>query len=214
MVTLATLYNDFKTLIKQNFYDKDEVDDALSDKQDSLVSGTNIKTVNNNSLLGSGNISISGSGTVDSSLSTTSTNPVQNQAITNEINSLNNSITNLEYDTDWQTLTIAHTSFAHYSTGAELKARRIGRVVELNGQIKNTNTITLNATNVTIATLSSEFRPSIGLIGVMQGSGTNIFNCTVNPNGTIQLSRYRANTTTYPSINAGAWFPIHLIWIV
>ena len=95
MVTLATLYNDFKTLIKQNFYDKDEVDDALSDKQDSLVSGTNIKTVNNNSLLGSGNISISGSGTVDSSLSTTSTNPVQNQAITNEINSINNSITNI-----------------------------------------------------------------------------------------------------------------------
>lgn len=98
MVTLATLYNDFKTLIKQNFYDKDEVDDALSDKQDTLVSGTSIKTINNNSLLGSGNITISGSGTVDSSLSTTSTNPVQNQAITNEINSLNTSITNFLED--------------------------------------------------------------------------------------------------------------------
>lgn len=31
---------------------------ALSDKQDTLVSGTNIKTVNNNSLLGSGNLDI------------------------------------------------------------------------------------------------------------------------------------------------------------
>ena len=31
-------------------------------KQDTLVSGTNIKTINNQSLLGSGNISISGGG--------------------------------------------------------------------------------------------------------------------------------------------------------
>lgn len=34
----------------------------LSSKQDSLVSGTNIKTINGNSLLGSGNITISGGG--------------------------------------------------------------------------------------------------------------------------------------------------------
>ena len=95
MVTLATLYNDFKTLIKQNFYDKEETDDLLDEKQATLVSGTNIKTINNNSLLGSGNISISGSGIVDASLDTSSTNPVQNQAIATEINSLNNSITNL-----------------------------------------------------------------------------------------------------------------------
>lgn len=33
---------------------------SISSKQDTLVSGTNIKTVNNNSLLGSGNINISG----------------------------------------------------------------------------------------------------------------------------------------------------------
>ena len=37
----------------------------LNNKQDALVSGTNIKTINNNSLLGSGNITISGSGTTD-----------------------------------------------------------------------------------------------------------------------------------------------------
>ena len=46
MVTLQTLYNDIKTLGLQMFQEK-------------LESGTNIKTINNNSLLGSGNISIS-----------------------------------------------------------------------------------------------------------------------------------------------------------
>jgi len=52
----------------------------LSNKQDTLVSGTNIKTINSTSLLGSGNISIPAI-TVDSALSTTSTNPVQNKVI-------------------------------------------------------------------------------------------------------------------------------------
>lgn len=49
-----------------DYYTKDEVDDeitaATSGKQDTLVSGTNIKTVNNESLLGSGNIEIQGGG--------------------------------------------------------------------------------------------------------------------------------------------------------
>lgn len=38
----------------------DDIYDKLDDKQDQLVSGTNIKTINNQSLLGSGNIDIQG----------------------------------------------------------------------------------------------------------------------------------------------------------
>ena len=41
------------------------IDTALSGKQATLVSGTNIKTVNNESLLGSGNITIQGGSSVD-----------------------------------------------------------------------------------------------------------------------------------------------------
>ena len=57
---------------------------AVSGKQDTLVSGVNIKTINNESLLGNGNITIEGGGTaitVDSALSSTSENPVQNKVI-------------------------------------------------------------------------------------------------------------------------------------
>lgn len=62
--------------------------EELNSKQDTLVSGTTIKTINNQSLLGSGNIDITGGGTitVDSELSTTSENPVQNKVIANAIN--------------------------------------------------------------------------------------------------------------------------------
>lgn len=61
---------------------------AIASKQDTLVSGTNIKTINGQTLLGEGNIEIQGGGTitVDSELSTTSENPVQNKVITNAIN--------------------------------------------------------------------------------------------------------------------------------
>lgn len=61
-------------------------------KQDKLVSGTNIKTVNNNSLLGSGNISIPVI-TVDSVLSKTSTNPIQNKVIATELDKKQNKLT-------------------------------------------------------------------------------------------------------------------------
>ena len=43
-------------------YSKTEADTSLAAKQDNLVSGTNIKTINSQSLLGSGNIVISGEG--------------------------------------------------------------------------------------------------------------------------------------------------------
>ena len=54
-----------------------------NDKQDKLVSGTNIKTINGQSVIGEGNIDIV---TVDSELSTDSENPVQNRVITNALN--------------------------------------------------------------------------------------------------------------------------------
>lgn len=71
MVTLQTLYNDLKTLGLQMFQEK-------------LVSGSNIKTINNNSILGSGNLSIGSGGGLSFDdiypvgsiyISTNSTNP-------------------------------------------------------------------------------------------------------------------------------------------
>lgn len=68
--------------------DIENVETSVADKQDTLVSGTNIKTVNGNSLLGSGNIEIGGSGTVDAQMSNSSINPVQNNVVTENILSI------------------------------------------------------------------------------------------------------------------------------
>lgn len=70
-----------------NVYNKTEIDTALNGKQDSLVSGTNIKTINGNSILGEGNIEITG-GTVDTTMSDTSENAVQNKVIKTYVDGL------------------------------------------------------------------------------------------------------------------------------
>ena len=48
-----------------NYYTKGETDTLLGEKQPTLVSGTNIKTINNESLLGEGNIDIQGGSSVN-----------------------------------------------------------------------------------------------------------------------------------------------------
>lgn len=69
---------------------------ALANKQDNLVSGTNIKTINGQSILGEGDITIEGGGgsgegegeasiTIDNKLSETSLNAVSNSAVTTAI---------------------------------------------------------------------------------------------------------------------------------
>ena len=62
--TDGTLSANSDTKIASQKAVKTYVDTGLSAKQNTLVSGTNIKTINGNSLLGSGNLSLSGTGTV------------------------------------------------------------------------------------------------------------------------------------------------------
>ena len=60
---------------------------AVSGKQDTLVSGTNIKTINNESILGSGNIDIQGGGVDVVQTTGTSTTDVMSQnAVTTQLN--------------------------------------------------------------------------------------------------------------------------------
>lgn len=69
-----------------NYYTKQQTDTLLGGKQPTLVSGTNIKTINNESILGEGNLDIQGGGgsiTVDTSLNNESTNAIANNAVTN-----------------------------------------------------------------------------------------------------------------------------------
>ena len=71
-----------------NYYTKGETDTLLGEKQPTLVSGTNLKTINNESLLGEGNIDIQGGSSVNVVQATgTSTSDVMSQdAVTKAFN--------------------------------------------------------------------------------------------------------------------------------
>lgn len=71
-----------------NYYTKQETDTLLGEKQPTLVSGTNIKTINNESILGEGNIDIQGGSSVNVVQTTgTSTSDVMSQdAVTKSFN--------------------------------------------------------------------------------------------------------------------------------
>lgn len=77
---------------------------ALAAKQDTLVSGTNIKTINNQSLLGSGNINISGGGGTATDVQVNGTsitsNNVANIATEGTYNSSSNKIVTKSYVDD------------------------------------------------------------------------------------------------------------------
>lgn len=71
---------------ENNNFTSDDVEGALSEagnkiknKQDKLVSGTNIKTINGESLLGNGDIEITGGGSIDTSNFATKTDLANKQ---------------------------------------------------------------------------------------------------------------------------------------
>lgn len=71
----------WEKLVKENMLEA--ITNIVNQKQDNLVSGSNIKTINGYSILGSGDITVRL--TADSEMSNTSINPVQNKVITKEL---------------------------------------------------------------------------------------------------------------------------------
>ena len=71
-----------------NYYTKGETDTLLGGKQPTLVSGTNIKTINNESLLGEGNIDIQGGSSVNvvQDIGTSTSDVMSQDAVRNAFN--------------------------------------------------------------------------------------------------------------------------------
>lgn len=143
---------------------------------------------------------------------------VINRDVQPQIDSLNTSITNLgNVDTGWIKLPWS-SGFATHSTGQDAKVRRVGKIVQLIGWAKPTSNMTIDADHPkTLLTLPKQFRPNGNLEILCQGSQMSVFLLDINPNGIVQVSRYRftnSTSSTYPSISSGAWLPFNATWIV
>ena len=110
----------------------------------------------------------------------------------------------ITYDPDW----------GAYS-GQTPVIRRAGNVVSMHGAFSyNYEAFTSSATEVTVCTIPTGFRPP-AMVGVLcQGSGTNLWMLRVNTNGNVTMSRYRNAAGTYQQVSSSSWFPFSASWIV
>lgn len=114
-------------------------------------------------------------------------------------------------DTGWKDVSFS-SGFAHHSETDRVRYRRVGKVVELRGAVKNTNQISAN-TETTVATISdTTCRPSKRVTYRQQGTGINTFVVTINTNGTIAINRY--GTTSYIAIPSNSWLNVHTTFLV
>lgn len=86
-----------------NYYSKGETDTLLGEKQPTLVSGTNIKTINNESILGEGNIDIQGGSSVNvvQDIGTSTSDVMSQAAVRNAFNKYTVSANNDGGITKW-----------------------------------------------------------------------------------------------------------------
>lgn len=178
--------------------------------QESLVSGTNIKTINGQSILGSGNLEIGGGGggssiTVDTEMSSSSTNPVQNRVITSALSGkvsdvqvggtsvVQNGIASIPSNTDTKvTQTVTSSSGSSNWRG-----------ILIGSSNSSTETGTLSTTTDTSMVFSNlRFQPSTGTLsatkfkGSLEGtaSGNLTSASTLDPT---KLSGYSSTGTKY-----------------
>ena len=109
--------------------------------------------------------------------------------------------------TPWKNLTIA-SGFGLYNGTAsnQPKYRVNGNVVTVMGVLSPTAEFTSSTTGVTMASgIPANYRPSVNLQYVCQGSGMNNWCCSVTTSGTVTVSRY--GTTAATTVPVGAWLP-------
>jgi hypothetical protein len=109
---------------------------GLDTKQDVLQSGVNIKTINNQSILGEGNLQIgdisSGSISIDSELNISSSNPVANAAVTSELRKQSDEIEKIRAEVK-QLIDYLHTTAPEkYDACMELIQKQDALISELN----------------------------------------------------------------------------------
>ena len=155
-----------------NYYTSAETDTAIqesvSGKQDTLISGTNIKTINNESILGSGNITIQGGGGSGGETVVELTK-AQYEALT----AYSQDTTYIITDAD----TIDITDYTTSAITAELS----GTVSAL------TETVSTKADKANVSANSNYYFPAWNNQGIITGTtGSRMYQRNININGTNQ----------------------------
>lgn len=121
---------------------------------------------------------------------------------------------NLE-DSGWVYPTL-NSKFTHYSSSEnKTRYRKIGKLVEVVGEVKLTSSVTTSnaATQYTIFTLPTGYRPSNRISHVCQGSNYYKWMVIINTSGTVTFSRYN-NGSAYVECSTSSWLPFQLTFYI
>mgnify|MGYP004465802161 FL=1 len=124
---------------------------ASKDELNAAISNQKFKTINGQEITGEGNIEIQGGGsvTVDDALSETSVNPVQNKVITEQINSMNELLAQLDEKVFPTTLSVS--GGGTYDEGTSQTVMVSWKLMK-NGQTLTPDSVTVNGETVDPAT--------------------------------------------------------------
>ena len=113
-------------------------------------------------------------------------------------------------DSGWQNCTMA-SGYAVYTSGTNLRVRKVGKIVHATGVFKNNNTLSASS-NVQFATLPSGYRPSQEQVKICQGSDLYRWLLRIKADGAMTLSRYGTNSDA--SASSGRWLPYCITYMV
>ena len=179
----SDLYNDSGFITNTvndltNYTTTTNLNSLLNNKQDTLVSGTNIKTINNTSLLGSGNINISGGGGTPTDVQ------INGTSITS--NNVANILTESAYDST--TNKIATVSDLPTVNDGTLTIQKNGTTIDTFTANSSSN----KTINVTVPTTTSDLTNNSNFAVT---NANNNFSTDQTINGTITTTN-NSNTTT------------------
>lgn len=115
-------------------------------------------------------------------------------------------------DSGWQKASITG-SFSLYGSDSVLRYRKIGHVVQVEGTLRPSTTLSGSASDLTIFTLPDGYRPSAAVVTLCQGSGSCHWTLTIKANGAVCFGRYSSGGS-YTSAGTGTWLPFHHTFMV
>lgn len=115
-------------------------------------------------------------------------------------------------DTGWIELTLTE-NFIQNDATLVPKYRRIGKMVEIKGQVNPTISGTGSTSALTIANLPPEIVPNISIYTIQPASNKNTWVCHIsNTNKAIMMSRY--GTSDFGTYGPNTWLPFHFFYFI
>ena len=115
-------------------------------------------------------------------------------------------------DTGWQDLQMEE-GYDHHNENDKAQFRRIGKIVQIRGAIKNSSAFTPQHDGSKIATITDESCfPSQRIITVQQGTNANKLLLNIGTDGSVNVGRYGTNSSG--TVPVGNWLNVQVMYFV